>query len=112
MDSYFYLGKSESQLTIQVHVVVPWEPVPGIQLSIGQAHHLRKTGVDPGHPVDDALRGNEGLVADDPHGSAVHAWVALAYARSCGQRKGIAWHLCATDVDANSGSPIPKIPQT
>ena len=40
------------QLGIQIHIVVPGQPVDGVQLAVWQAHHLGEAGVDTVDLVD------------------------------------------------------------
>ena len=55
------LRHAEPHLGIQVGIVVPGEPVGGVQLPVRQPHHLGEAGVDPIDFVDHPLRGNQRL---------------------------------------------------
>ena len=69
-----------AQLGIQVHVVVPGQPVGGIQLAVRQCHHLGEAGVDAVDLVDHPLRRHDVHIALDLHRSVVDPGEALARA--------------------------------
>ncbi len=60
------------QLGIQIHVVVPGQPVDRVQLTIGQSHHLGEAGGQPIDIVDHPLGRHDIHIADDLHGTIVH----------------------------------------
>src|SRR5690349_23990440 len=74
------LWHAESQLRIQVYIVVPGQPVRGIELTIRQRHHLGEAGVDAIHFVNHALRYNDRHITYDLHRSIVDGRKALACA--------------------------------
>ena len=91
------LWNSEPQLGIEVNVVVPGQPVGGVQLTARQSHHLRETGLDPIDLVDDALGCDDVLIADDLYRTLIDAGEGLAGACSGSQGKGTTGHLDPID---------------
>src|SRR6476469_6631916 len=51
------------QLGIEIDVVIPRQPIGGIQLFIRQSHHFRKTDRRASRLVDEPLRNHNILVA-------------------------------------------------
>ena len=88
----------DSQLGIQVHIVVPGQPVDIVQLVRGQTHHLGEAGVHAVDLVDHALRGNDIHIAFDFHGTVVDPRKALALADSGCQSEGATGHFLASDI--------------
>src|SRR5690349_9908154 len=70
----------KAQLGIQVHVVVPGQPIDGIQLAVWQRHHLREAGGKVVDLVDHTLRSDNGNSALDLHGTIIHVGATHAQA--------------------------------
>ena len=70
------------QLGIQIHVVVPGQPVGAIQLAGWQCHHFRETGRQAIDVVDHPLGRHNIHITDDLHRAIVHAGAAYPQARA------------------------------
>ena len=55
-------AKPELGIEIPAIVVVPGQPVNGVQLARGQRHHLGETGIGIAHLVDQAFRRHDELI--------------------------------------------------
>src|SRR5918995_2118667 len=95
------LRNPESQLRIEVYIVVPGQPIPCIELAIRQRHRLRETCAHAVDPVNQSLRCDDRHIADDPHWSAVDTGEAPAVALGWCQGEGTALHLLFTDEDTH-----------
>src|SRR5215213_11218265 len=82
------LGQPKPQLGIEIDIVVPGQPVGGIQLAVGQAQHLGEAGGNVIDPVDHSFGRNNVLITLDLHQSIVDACTSDANAFSGGQGVG------------------------
>src|SRR6476646_9147239 len=60
------------QLGIEIDVVIPRQPIGGIQLIIRQGHHFRKAGWCTSRLINEPLRHHNILVAHDLDRTRVH----------------------------------------
>ena len=79
---------SKAQLRIEIHVVVPGQPVGVVQLPIRQRHHLGEAGRQVIHLIDHPLRSNkwDGIRTGDLYRTVVYPSVAFSQTFSTAQR--------------------------
>src|SRR5215211_5545905 len=93
------LRHSQSQFRTEIDVVVPGQPIDGIQLAGGQTHHLGEAGrCATCGLVDHTLGCHNILIAHDSHWRGVDRREALPHARAWRQHEGTPSHLLPTDV--------------
>ena len=95
----FALGDAKPQLGVEIYIVIPGQPIQGIQRIVRQTHHLGEARVDRVYFVDHPLCSHNRDIADDLHRSVIDPCKALPCARGGSQREGTACHLRIADED-------------
>src|SRR5689334_18564105 len=106
------LRDPKSQLSIEIDIIVPGQPVSGVQLAIRQRHHLCETGRDTFYFVNHALGYRDILIALDLHRTIIDGWEALAGAFAGLKCERTAGHFYATNINVHSGNVVGDISES
>lgn len=76
------LWHAEAQLSVEIDIVVPGQPVRRIELAVRERHHFGKAGIYTLHFVDYTRRYHNRDITFNLYRSITYAWKAFAYTRT------------------------------